>query len=74
MKLSKSHIKTYLELPYNASIPDLCYTALELYDENDRLRSELADLNEKINQIRQACADTDPFSALDRIEEILEGK
>jgi hypothetical protein len=39
--------------------------------ETEKLKNEIADLNEKIKQIRQACADTDPMLALGRIEEII---
>jgi hypothetical protein len=45
-----------------------------LETETEKLKAELADLNEKIKQIRQACIDTDPMLALGRIEEILEGE
>jgi hypothetical protein len=38
MKLTKEHVETYLEKPYNASIPELCHTIIALYVELEDIR------------------------------------
>ena len=44
--------------------------ARALSDDLDRVKFELDKLKERIKQIRQACSDTDPMVALDKIEKL----